>query len=166
MGMTMAVHRDGATVRQLRAMRRRASKPEPTLWRSIGAYLAGVNTRQFVTEGAYSGHKWRPLTPDYAKWKVTHGYGRKILVRTGALRASYTSRPMSVERYASSVSGGSFSVAWKYGSNVSYAKYHHYGTRYMPARPTIVVTSKMTGDLRAIVEDYIATGRTSGARRV
>lgn len=159
----------GASIRATRAgtgkvaaIKRRAAHPEPTLWRSIGAYLARVNARQFVTEGAYSGQKWRPLKPEYAKWKITHGYGRKILVRTGALRTSYTSRPMAIERYSSS--GGQF--AWQYGSDIRYAKYHHYGTRYMPARKVIVKTEKMESDLAAIVREYLLTGRPGGAKRV
>ncbi len=44
--------------------------------------------RQFLTEGAAGGSRWRPLNPAYARWKDAHFPGRPLLVATGRMRAA------------------------------------------------------------------------------
>lgn len=133
-------------------MRLRMKNLEPA-WVKVGSYLSQVNRRQFATEGAYLGKPWKPLKPDYLQWKVRNGYGgRKTLVQTGALRASFTSRPMSLE-----VISGNKAM---FGSTDRKAVWHQHGThrngkRAIPARPIIVKTPKLSRDIADIIAEYI-----------
>ncbi len=45
---------------------------------------------QFETEGRAGGKAWAKNEPAYAAWKAEHGFGRKVGVLTGKLRASMT----------------------------------------------------------------------------
>ena len=147
---------------EIKAMRMRLSNMNP-MWEKVGSYLAAVNRRQFATEGAYSGKPWKSLKPDYEQWKVRNGYGqRKILVQTGAMRTSFTSRPMSIEVYNNHSA--------KFGSNHPLAKYHQYGThrngkRAIPPRPVIVKTPKLSRDIAAIVKEYIVAKSRTRTRK-
>lgn len=126
-------------------------------WPAVGSYLARSNWRQFTSQGAYYGTPWRPLKPEYRLAKIRAGLNRKILVRTGLLRRSFTSRPMSVERYMGNRA--------EFGSDRNTARWHHYGTRrngkrVNPPRPILKVTPLMAKDVRDILARYITTGKT------
>lgn len=123
-----------------------------TVWPRVGSYLSNVTYRQFVTRGAYHGTPWQPLKPWYAQWKLRAGYGRTMLVLTGRLKASWVSRPMSIERYTRHK--GTF------GSDNPLVVFHQYGTRRgLPARKMLVVTPKMVNDISDIFAEYVTTGR-------
>lgn len=124
----------------------RAMNPTP-VFEKIGKYLAITNLEAFTTNGASNGSAWKPLSPNYKQWKVRHGMPFGILVRTGALRASYTGRPMGVEIYGKQEA--------RYGSNIRYAHFHQLGTRKMPARKVMVVNRKMRSNVKTIVVDYL-----------
>jgi phage virion morphogenesis protein len=146
----------------IKDVRMRLKNLEPA-WAKVGSYLSQVNRRQFATEGAYLGKPWRPLKPEYMQWKIKNGYGRrKTLVQTGAMRASFTSRPMSIEVYK----GDSAT----YGSNDYKAKWHQYGThrngkRAIPPRPIIVKTPKLTRDIRDIIAEYLVSKSRTRTRK-
>lgn len=138
--------------RDLKDLIKRVKRPE-RVWRKIGSYLSMSVRKQFATQGGYHGKPWRPLQPDYLQWKVRNGYSRKTLVQTGAMKKSFTSRPMSIEKYY-----GKYAV---YGSDNELAKYHQYGTRkdgkrVNPPRPMLVSSKRTKTAIRAIVEDYLA----------
>lgn len=137
---------------KLKSYERRANDLTPCM-KKIGTYLAEVNRRVFATNGAYNGKPWRALNPDYHLWKIRNRFPTGILVRTGALRASYTGRPMGVEVYGKATA--------IFGSNIRYATYHQTGTRKMPARQVIVVTKKMRLDIKQIVESHMRGTRIS-----
>ncbi len=103
--------------------------------------------RVFVAEGAVgeapseSGvgtwQVWAPLNPEYAAWKRKKGFGTKILVKTGKLKASLTS----------SNDDGSIRVinklSMELGTSVPYAKYHQTGTnRGLPKREPLRITKR------------------------
>lgn len=138
--------------RDLKDLIRRVQRPE-VVWRRVGSYLSMSIRRQFATEGSYHGRPWRPLKPDYLQWKIRNGYSRKTLVQTGAMKASFVSRPMSIEKYY-----GKYAV---YGSDNELAKYHQYGTRkdgkqINPPRPMLVASKRTKAAIRGIIEDYLA----------
>lgn len=119
------------------------------IYRKIGRYLSHHNKAVFASNGNSIGHNWRALNPEYRQWKIKHGYGAKgTLVRSGKLKASYTNRPMGIEIYKKTQA--------KFGTNIKYAKYLEYGTRYMPARPVMIVTKKMEHDITEIVSAHFA----------
>lgn len=142
---------------KIRVMSKRVQNPSPA-WKSVGSYIAASNRRQFATHGAYYGTPWKPLKPNYAQWKVRSGYGRKTLVRTGAMRASFVSRPMAIEKYYRNYA--------EFGSDYWLVKFHQNGTfrngkRANPPRPMMKKTRKMTADVTSIVKEYVINGRAS-----
>ena len=88
----------------------------------------------FKREGAVSGwDRWRPLNPVYAAWKRKHGFGSKILVKTGRLKRSLVSgSPDTIFE--------SKPKSMVVGTRVPYAKYHQLGTSKMPKREPIRLT--------------------------
>jgi phage gpG-like protein len=145
------------TEAKLRVMAKRVQNPAP-IWKVVGSYIAASNRKQFSTHGAYYGTPWRPLKPRYAQWKVRNGYGQKTLVRTGAMRASFVSRPMKIEKY--------YGNRAEFGSDYWLVKFHQYGThrngkRANPVRTMMRKTARMTSDIASIIEEYVLNGRAS-----
>lgn len=152
----MSMHIDSVTLKaskkELKGLIRRVQRTD-RMWRRVGSYLSMVNRKQFSTEGSYHGKPWRPLKPDYLQWKIKNGYSRKTLVQTGAMKASFTSRPMSIEKY--------YGKTAVFGSDNELAAYHQYGTRkdgkqINPPRPIMVSTRRVKRGIKNIVEDYLS----------
>lgn len=135
----------------------RAANPAP-VWPSVGTYLSHANWKQFTSRGAYYGTPWKPLKPNYYRWKLKSGHGRTMLVLTGKMRTSFTARPMAIEVYSRHHA--------VFGSDDRLAIFHQFGTRRngkraIPARPMMVVTPKVRDDIADIIEQYVTTGRVS-----
>ncbi|NIQ92893.1 MAG: phage virion morphogenesis protein [Desulfuromonadales bacterium] len=87
--------------------------------------VARAIERNFEQEGRPL--PWAPLAPDYARRKARRfGPGLKILQRSGRLRRSITTR----------VEGDAIVAS----TDVAYAPFHQFGTRFLPARPFLVLT--------------------------
>jgi phage virion morphogenesis protein len=152
---------DESSMRQVRLrvnkIRKRVQDPSDAVWRQVGSYLSKQVDRQFITEGAHLGPSpWQPLKPAYRMWKIRHGYSRKILVQTGELRRSFTSRPMGIEEYH-----GQYAI---FGSDLQKAVWHQYGTerhgkRVNPPRPMLVVNPDVRRDIKDILTNYIVGKR-------
>lgn len=142
---------------RLNGMSARAKDLRP-MWPKVGSYISQSNRKQFTSRGTYYGKAWKPLKPEYAAWKRKQGYGRRPLVISGALKASFTSRPMSVERY--------YKKKAVFGSNNELAPYHQYGTRrngkrVIPARPMMKATRKVQRDIAKMMKQYIVDGKVA-----
>lgn len=142
---------------RIKAINVRAKNLTP-MWPKVGSYLAAVNRKQFTTRGVYLGTPWSPLQPEYASWKLSHGYGRRPLVLSGALKTSYTSRPMSVERY--------YKKSALFGSSNRLAPYHQHGTRRngkraIPARPVMAMTPQVKRDIGNMIGEYVVNGKVA-----
>jgi phage gpG-like protein len=83
--------------------------------------------KQFSSEGSAMGTPWEPLADSTLAQKAAGGYPPDILIRTGALRASFK--------------GGSDHVSdirrdgGEWGTTDPKALFHQHGTSRMPARP-------------------------------
>lgn len=155
MGKNVKVIGMGKVKRRIRAMEMRA-EDATRVWPRVGSYLSRQVRRQFTTRGAAMGTPWEPLKPQYRTWKVSHGYPRSILVRTGDLRSSFTHRPMDIEHYTPKT--GTF------GSNDPKAVWHQYGThrhgkQVNPPRPMLVVTPEMSAEIRKLIAKHVAGKR-------
>jgi phage gpG-like protein len=145
----------------LREMRARASDAS-AVWPKVGDHIAEQIGRQFDTEGAHFGTPWDPRKPDYGTraelepgWdpmSPDYGHG-PLLVETGELRDSFTSRPMSAEHYSPQEA--------VFGSDDYRAPFHHDGTSDIPARPIVRATDDLAEDVSAILARYIAEGRVT-----
>lgn len=83
---------------------------------------------QFSAEGGILSTKWAPLSPEYAKWKASHYFGKQILVRTGAMRTGAISPTTDVTYTKKSVTKL---------LPTDYAIFHQMGTWKMPKRPLV-----------------------------
>lgn len=120
---------------------------------AIADWQAQEWREQFNTQGAHLTQRWAPLSPAYREWKAIRYPGQPILVRTGRLRRSLTSRPFGIEEFRK----GSVRL----GTDVPYGAYHQRGTRFMPRRqlyPTTTENRRVKEVIR-IMQRYIVTGR-------
>tara|TARA_Y100000310_G_scaffold296063_1_gene328006 strand:- start:291 stop:800 length:510 start_codon:yes stop_codon:yes gene_type:complete len=109
----------------------------------------------FARSGAVGGgfRRWKPVNATYARRKAEQGFGSKILVRTGRLRSSLTSRGgdnhLKIGKLQMSI-----------GTTVPYAKYHEHGTRKMPKRSILRIPKKTRAHwVRIIQRHIIKTGQ-------
>lgn len=129
------------------------------LWELMARDLEATVADAFRTEGASGGSAWQPLSPRYAAWKSKRYPGRGILERTRALMESFRKgRAGHMLRIAPRT------LVW--GSSVDYGRYHQSGTRTMPARPIIRLTTATKQDWTRSVHAFllerargISTGR-------
>ncbi len=138
--------------RMLEGVKYRTSDLRP-VWAAIADDFLQIEARQFATEGGL-GRPWPPLSPAYAAWKAKHYPGAPILVRTGRLRASLTSR------------GGDHVEAiepqmLKIGTAVPYARFHQTGTKRMPPRPPIVIPEEAKDRWVRLIQAYLQGGDIS-----
>lgn len=145
----------GKVKRRLGTFERRADNIR-AVWPRVGRYMSSVTRRQFTTAGTFLKTPWKPLKPEYKLWKVRNGYSRAILIKTGEMRSSFTSRPMDIEEYHSDHA--------IFGSSNPLAVYHQYGTRrngrkILPARKILVTNKMVRSEIRDIIAKYIIDGR-------
>lgn len=101
------------------------------VWDGLEKIMYQIEGEQFKSEGAKGrSGKWKDLSKDYAARKAIDYPGKSILVRTGRLESSLTSK-----------TGDSILIKEKqefgFGTSLFYAVYHQTGTSKMPARPPI-----------------------------
>jgi len=158
--MPMKADIEGINQVRLRVKQGRKRIETPSgAWVKVGSYLAMVERKQWAMQGGYLGAPWKPLKPDYLQWKIKHGYSKRTLMKTGAMRASFTSRPMQVERY--------YKRSAVYGSKVPCAKYHQYGAprAHVPRRQIINKNPKIVRSIKYILMDYITFKSKTTVRR-
>lgn len=147
----MIIRGDRDAARRLRAVGARAKNVEEA-WPNVGNMLATRISRQFLTEGAYFGTKWRKLKPATIVEKRRQGWPTKTLQRTGELKKSFTGRPMNIEEY--------FPQSARFGSSLDKAVWHQRGTyrngkRVNPPRKMIVITAEVRRETKDILRRYI-----------
>lgn len=153
--MGSAVKIDGRSLTQVRRkiqdMRKRADNLTAA-WETFLTWFANQNRQQFGTRG----ERWRTIWPELAPVTVIEkrreGFYTDILVRTSDLLRSVSDRPLSKELV--------LPHEVQAGTNVSYAKYHQFGTRYMPRRRLFdAVEIEREGALSSVISSWIVTGR-------
>lgn len=147
----VVVSNGGGTKRKIRDIRIRVNNPE-AMWPKVGRVVAQQTRKQFTSKGSYFGTPWRPLTPAYRAWKISHGYSRSILVQTGEMRASFTNLPMDVMEMHGNRA--------KFGSRNQKAVWHHHGTHYHgkqvnPPRPILFNNPVLEEAVVTKVREYI-----------
>jgi phage gpG-like protein len=142
-----ALDRVIADARQLRPVFEQVLEP------AFYTKLAG----QFDTEGRQDSGGWKPLNPDYARWKARRYPGKGILERTSAVRRSLTARgaPGSVRRISDR--------EMVLGTSIEYAGFHQGGRN---PRPPIEWGPRDDSAWGALVEGYYKARANawSGAR--
>lgn len=93
-------------------------------------FFGNIEPEQFATEGSRGGEAWPPLAESTLRRKPP---GLPILVRTGALRASFAGGAESVRKLGRR--------SMEIGTSVSYAAFHQTGAGPTPRRRPIHLTS-------------------------
>ena len=108
------------------------------VWEDIADRFVEYQKEVFGNQGAVgakanrgSWGPWASLNPDYLEWKVTHGFSPMILIRTGDLLKSLTSRSDSNFLFHPR------DLSMTIGTRVPYAKYHQTGATWTRGGRTI-----------------------------
>ncbi len=118
LGLTLTVDGVPLVARVLGVAAKSVRNLQP-VWEDIYDDFRSRETAVFEAQGSVQGHEaWTALNANYLKWKQAHGFDSRILIKTGAMMRSLTtkgapgsvfnSRPLGVEM----------------GTSVPYAIYH------------------------------------------
>ena len=146
--VTFDFHGDTQLDRVIDRMADRVDDASPA-FEAMADRFAAAEQAQFASQGGFGGGGWAPLSPAYAAWKASRG-GGPILVLTGALKGSLTSRPFGVETISNKQA--------VFGTAVAYAGYHQSGTSKMPARPPVKLPESERREWMKIMQRFIVTG--------
>jgi phage virion morphogenesis protein len=114
--------------------------------RAAAVYLASMSKRNFAGSHEPDGAPWPPLKNPSRR---PGGRSARPLVDKGILMASV------------SASGGGGAVrdvttrSLEFGTNVSYAGFHQYGTRTIPARRFLGITEAMAKRIEELIADDV-----------
>lgn len=143
------------TVEALRAMRERLRDLRPA-WRAVLTYLRGATKDQFRTEGGRGGARWKPLNPQYEKFKKVQYPGQPILRASDKLFGSL------MDKTRDSILATT-KTELRYGTRRPYGRYHQKGLGRNPRRQFLVVTEADRRNIKAIVREYLrGQSRLSG----
>lgn len=133
----------------------RVEDPGP-IFNKFQVVVAAHNAKVFATQGAYGGHRWPPrkgysnkTRPGRMTRRSNH-HGGPLLVRTGRLLRSLTRVPLAVFRVM-----GRSAI---FGTDVPYAKYHQFGTKWLPRRPPVQVNQALQRSLARTAAAHIVDG--------
>lgn len=130
------------------------------IWPVFGDEFYAHLKAQFETEGeAGLGSKWKPLSEVYAAWKERHFPGKKILERTGELKASLSSRTAAGSVYEERPQ--SLTI----GSSIPYGIYHQTGGRKLPQRKEIALDERTKRELMRLAQAYLVQIATNAGWR-
>lgn len=118
------------------------------LGKALEPVVYGGLRAHFDSEG---GGNWDPLSPRYAAWKQRHFPGRRIMVRTGALRDSLDGPDARFSVRRVDRHGG------EWGTKAPGAKAHDRGapSRGLPKRRLILIDNTFRRDLLATMRDFV-----------
>jgi phage gpG-like protein len=111
--------------------------------------LRGAILRRFTSETSPKGSPWKDLNPVYAKRKAIKWPGSTKLIASGDLFESLVSTS------AKSVVQMS-ETKLTYGTIVPYAGYLQFGTKFMPARPMMGLSSIQKSKYKKLISQYVS----------
>lgn len=124
---------------------------DPALLRALGTAHVAQEQQIFSTEGAAGASgPWPPLSPRYAARKRRLFGRRKILERTGAMKAQFTRKgdPAYFEHYEPAGDRGVFS----FGARSKLGAIHVQGGPFLPVRNMIEKTAAQLDELREVLK--------------
>jgi len=135
----------------LRKLKRRLDNAQLDMLKvgpKVGNVVARHIRRQFATKGAHFGTPWKPLKPATIKEKVSKGFPRAPLVRTGGMKIGVTKTPLDIEWFTN--------TSGHFGTDRQTAIWQHGGTkrngkRVIPPRPILRVTREIEDDVVALL---------------
>lgn len=121
-------------------------------FKKIGEDFRKLESKIFKSQGAFGSRmKWRPLKPKTLEIKSKRFPGQPILVETGNLKKSLTSKDGN---HIEIIKKDSI----KLGSKDPKFKYHQQGTNRMTARPMITLTKYQGEKWTKIIKDETMKG--------
>jgi len=147
--------KDSGATRKIAAAARRGADFGPIFDR-MADEVAARNRINFKSNGALVGG-WKPLKPKSIRDKARSGFGNRApMIRSGKLYRSVAKRPFDIEDIGR--------LKMKVGTGVKYAKYHYYGTRYMPERKYLTMNREFVMKYEPMIKRHIA-GKTESAKK-
>jgi phage gpG-like protein len=116
---------------------------------SIYRSFVEIERRNFRSQGHPT--EWRQLSDSYAAWKAKHYPGKKILQRTKQMHRSLTT---TVESRQKDTIKEIEKLRAEFGTGLDRAYYHQHGTRNMPARPVVQLTSRNAAFWARIIHEW------------
>jgi phage gpG-like protein len=135
--------------KKLAAMAVRAQTMLP-LYPKAKQYIRAANVSNFASNGLPVGG-WDPLSPGYSSWKMSKFPGAPTMVRSGRLFNSLATLNGAENR--------SSATEFEFGTTVSYAKFHQYGTEKMPKRAIVFVPRGFAKWMSSNLGTWIVDGR-------
>jgi phage gpG-like protein len=135
----------GAAAASLLMVGERAANTAPVK-PALDVVFSGDERRRFDEEGP----GWARLNEATQTIKQANGLDPRILRATGALYESLT-RMAGGER-------ASWPDTIRFGTDVPYARFHQHGTRNMPKRKVVGVSTVAQAEMSRLLEAYIARG--------
>lgn len=111
--------------------------------------LAAANSANFSSNGLPVGG-WAPLDAQYAAWKTVRFPGAPPLIQEGQLFRSLVTLTGGVNSIGRTTA--------EFGTNISYAKFHQYGTSKMPKREIVFEPAGFSAALAERVAKWTADG--------
>ena len=127
-------------IAHLEAMSAR-SKDFTPVFREARSYLEKANAENFAANGLPVGG-WDPRKKDYA-WPILRKTGRLLFSLANLHGSPNTITPMYAE----------------FGTEVKYAKFHQYGTKFMPARQVVFDPPGFSRDMASMAAKWVARGK-------
>lgn len=125
-------------------------------WDDCELLFHQIEARQFGSQGSRGGSPWKPLSEAYGRWKALKHPGKPLLVLSGDLKASL------IGRSADSIHDAQ-KESLTLGSSLPYATAHQRGTKRMPARPPIIITTSDMGQFaRRMTKRMETVGQRAG----
>jgi phage gpG-like protein len=113
---------------------------------ALDAVASGDERRRFDEQGP----GWAQLNEATRAFKAANGLDPRILRATGALFASLTRMAGGEE--------ASWPDTIRFGTDVPYARFHQHGTRNMPKREVVALSTVAQAEMSRLLESYIAGG--------
>jgi len=141
----------------IRGMDERVRNPMG-VWPRVGNVVARMNAKAFATKGASTGKPWAPLAASTVAEKMKHGWPSSPLVRTGKMKASFTGRPMGIERYygKQAVYGADGQIPiWQQKGT------RRHGRRHIPPRLIQKLDPQARAEIKKIIVGWVVKGVAS-----
>lgn len=145
--------------REILLMPNRLRNLRPLMKRSIAPAFNAMLKRHWDSKGAAFGHKWAPWAPATRAARLRKGNAAKGLMRD----SDHLFKTLFQERLTDDrlkvINGG---IRFQANVGVKYAIFHQRGTEHLPIRQVIPepLPRSFTDDVREMVHEFVATGRT------
>ena len=123
-------------------LRKYSAEVQPAIMAELSEAMKASTVHRMDTATDAKGNAHKPLSPNYIEQKLKQGFPADIWTRTGkskqSVAANYTAKGTIIIKF-----------------NTAYAKYPHYGTKHIPARPVLGASLADEEKAKAIIAKHV-----------